>query len=445
MTNPAAVGKKALCLCALLVGAAFPLFSGGPPGGAGEEVRLRLKVFPPGAALCVDGRPVEPERIQGAVSSYVLPRGARVLRLQAPGYHPKTVRVDLTGDFLLEERLERSDSRMLLLGETPTGRMPKSVAFSSDGKTIVIALLAERGVDLVPVEGLAPRRRLDLSPPESGDRGYVEAAPVRGRREIWVSQMDTGRVHFLREDGWEPLGSLDVQGRWSKVIALSADETLAFVSNWLSRDVSVVDVARRRLLRVVPVSGIPRGMAATADGRFLYVCLFDTGDIDKIDLTDFRVTKTLRLGPGAKRHIVLDEGRGRGYVGDMATGRVTCFSLEDDRVLSSLWAGSNLNTLVLSGDGRFLFASSRGRNNPESYTEKGPEFGKVSVIDTQSMTIVDWLWARNQPTGLALSPDGRLLAVTDFLDDNLELYDISALGDEEAVAMPRRQAGPPGP
>jgi len=198
------------------------------------------------------------------------------------------------------------------------------------------------------------------------------------------------------------------------------------------------------------VADIPRGspesgVAATADGRFLYVCLFDTGDIDKIDLTDFRVTKTLRLGPGAKRHIVLDEGRGRGYVGDMATGRVTCFSLEDDRVLSSLWAGSNLNTLVLSGDGRFLFASSRGRNNPESYTEKGPEFGKVSVIDTQSMTIVDWLWARNQPTGLALSPDGRLLAVTDFLDDNLELYDISALGDEEAVAMPRRQAGPPGP
>jgi len=37
---------------------------------------------------------------------------------------------------------------------------------------------------------------------------------------------------------------------------------------------------------------------------------------------------------------------------------------------------------------------------------------------------VERIWGRNQPTGLALSPDGKFLVFTDFLDQNLELYRI---------------------
>jgi DNA-binding beta-propeller fold protein YncE len=425
LANTVSAKKSIAVAVVLALAAAFPVFP--------EGVRLSVKVFPPGAVLSVDGRPEGPAETAGPVRHYDVPRGFHVLRFQSRGYHPKTVRVDLRDDFFLEEKLERSDSRLVLLGETPTGKMPKSVTFTSDGNSLVVPLLAEKGVDLVPADGLFPRNRIELTPPGSGHRGYVESVLVRSRGEVWVSQMDTGQVHVLREGTWDLLESVDTGGRWSKVIALSADERLAFVSNWLTKNVSVVDVASRGLLRTVPVSGVPRGMAATADGRFLYVCIFDTGNIDKIDLSDFTVKTTLEFGPGAKRHIVLDEKRGRGYVSDMATGRVSCFSLDEDRVVSSVWAGSNLNTLAMSGDGRFLFVSSRGKNNPETYLKKGPDFGKVTVIDAESMKIVDWTWGRNQPTGLAVSPDGRRIAFTDFLDDNLEVYDISGLYGE----MPR--------
>jgi YVTN family beta-propeller protein len=394
---------------------------------AAKPVYLTVKLFPQNTAVLAEGGELTPHRVQKETRTYRLSAGLTVLTLSSPGYHEKIIRLSLEGDFYLEEKLERADSRLLLAGETPTGTMPKSVVFTEDGSRLVVPLLAEKGIDVVPREDLSRRRRVELTPPEKKWKGYVEPAVLRSRNEIWVSQMDTGQVHILDADNFTHKQTVDVKGRWSKVIAFSHDEKRAFVSNWLSEDVSVIDTETRTVLSLVPVSGVPRGMAAGKDGKFLYVCIFDTGNIDKIDLNDLKVVKTLKFGPGAKRHIVLDDEKGVGYVSDMATGRVTSFSLADDRIIKSLWAGYNLNTLTMSADGRFLFVSSRGRNNPETYLKKGPDFGKITVIHADSLTVADWTWGRNQPTGLAVSPDGRFIAFTDFLDDNLEVYDISGL------------------
>jgi YVTN family beta-propeller protein len=316
------------------------------------------------------------------------------------------------------------------VGETLTGHQPKSVIFTRDGKRLVVPILGEKGVDIIPFDGLAPKRRITLTPPEKGNCGYVEPALVRGRNEIWVSQMETGQVHILEGDDPVYRESLSVGGRWPKVITISPDEKTAFVSNWNSLDISVIDVDSRRLLRRIPVSGIPRGMAVTADGKYLYVCIYSTGNVDKIDLATFKVIKNLPFGRGAARHIVLDDARGVGYVSDMATGKVTSFTLADDRIQTRVWAGYNTNTLAMSGDGRFLFVSSRGVNNAQSYLKKGPDFGKVTVINAAEMKVVDWVWGRNQCTGLTISPDDKYMVFTDFLDANVEVYDISGLWRE---------------
>ncbi|MCL1817376.1 MAG: hypothetical protein FWG35_00505, partial [Spirochaetaceae bacterium] len=332
-----------------------------------------------------------------------------------------------TKNIYLEEKLERSDSRLVLVGETLTGHQPKSVMFTRDGQRLVVPILGETGVDIIPFDGLAPKKRITLTPPGKGSCGYVEPALIRRRNEIWVSQMETGQVHILEGDEPEYRESIPVGGRWPKVITISPDEKTAFVSNWNSFDVSVIDVDTRKLLRRVPVSGIPRGMAVTEDGKYLYVCIYSTGNVDKIELAGFTTVKSLAFGRGAARHIVLDSPRGLGYVSDMATGKVTSFTLADDKIQKQVWAGYNLNTLAISGDGRFLFVSSRGINNAETYLKKGPDFGKVTVIDAAEMKVIDWVWGRNQCTGLTVSPDDKYIVFTDFLDANVEVYDISAL------------------
>ncbi len=389
---------------------------------------LMIRTFPPEAELYLEKERLFPVEQGAEWKKYLIPKGFQVITLEAPGYKEKKLFLDITSSLEIEEKLERTQSKLKLVGETPTGRWPKAVLFHPSQPTLLVTLLGGSGIDRISFPSLTLRENIRLEASEQDFTGFVEFCLFPRRGEIWVSQMLTNEVHILELKTLKKLGTIGVQGVWPKVICTDRNERYAYVSNWESRSITVIDAESRRVIQVIPLSGIPRGMAISRDG-ILYVCLYEGGTIEVIDTKTYRRIKTLPFGPGAKRHIVLDEEKELAYVSDMATGEVTKVSLRTNQPLATLWVGSNPNTLALSRGGRYLFVSIRGRNNPKDYTLKGPEFGKIVVIDTETFKIVDWTWGRNQPTGLALSPDDRYLAFTDFLDDNLEVYDISELLD----------------
>ena len=54
----------------------------------------------------------------------------------------------------------------------------------------------------------------------------------------------------------------------------------------------------------------------------------------------------------------------------------------------------------------------------------GPEWGSIAVIDTATGDYLDAIIGGNQPTGLDVSPDGTMLAYSDFLDHRITVYTI---------------------
>jgi len=134
------------------------------------------------------------------------------------------------------------------------------------------------------------------------------------------------------------------------------------------------------------------------------------------------VTNHFRLyaGVGAARHIIYHDEKL--YVSDMLRGTVNMLNAATGELKYSRYVGLNINTITLSPDGQYVFASSRGRNHPEDYTIPGPDFGAIYMLNAEDLSFIERIWGRNQPTGLAVSPDGKLLVFTDFLDANLQLY-----------------------
>lgn len=327
----------------------------------------------------------------------------------------------------IEEKLEPFGTALRWLGEADTGSQPKSVEFFGDGSRVVVALLNGLGVDIFSVVTGCLEKRIEIPEPYGRAGGFVESAYLPGRNEIWVSQMATERVHIIDAETLTYRESVPTGGGWTKILTPSPDEKFLYTSNWSSRNIGVIDTVSRTLVDTIPVTGIPRGMAFGSDGRTLYVCIFETGHIEKIDTKQRKSLGILETGPGAARHIVADPREGRFFVSDMARGRVYAFTESTGRVTDSLRIGPNLNTIKLSSDGRYLFVSSRGRNNPETYLRKGPDFGTITVVDTESFRVVERIWGGNQPTGLALSPDDNRLVFSDFKDDRLEFYDVSGL------------------
>jgi len=391
----------------------------------GAQLSITLKVFPEDYALTVDGKNIHPTKISNYLKKISLDSGKHILKFSRDGYLDKELEVDTYQKVSeIELKLEKKDSMLEQVTVFKTGPHPKSVEFTPDGKYFASALLEGKGIDLFSTTDFTKVKTIEIPEQYAKLKNFVEIVFFPERKEMWVSQMAANAIHVIDMNDYTYKLTIPTKGIWTKIIAMSHDHKLAFASNWESHDVSVIDVNQYKVINKIKVSGIPRGMVTTADDKYLYVCIFSSGEIQKIDIASMKIVKTLNFPKGAKRHILLDKTKNLLYVSDMYRGSIYVINPLDDKVLKEIPVDSKLNTIKLSPDSKYLFVSSRGPNNPETYLKKGPKFGKVFVIDTETLEIKEWIWGKNQPTGLDVSPDGKYLAFTNFLDNEIEVYRI---------------------
>ncbi|HSL25155.1 MAG TPA: YncE family protein [Acidimicrobiia bacterium] len=344
--------------------------------------------------------------------------GPLTISLSAEGFAPVEQAVELEADTDLTLWLDAPGQLVDKLIEFPVGILPKQVAFTPDGAELWVTLLGGDGVEVyAPLTGelLA---QLDL--PQAG---AVEVIFNRAGTLAYVSQMETARVYEVDVATREVVRTLQTSGSWTKVMALSPGEETLFASNWVSNDVSVLDLATGEETDRIPTVTTPRGLAVTPDGSYLYVGGFENGDLEVIDLATGEGEVIFATG-GAYRHLVLDPAGERLYASDMARASVFVTDVATGETTTLATVDRLPNTIDLSPDGRVLFVSHRGRNNPESYLLIGPEWGSVLLIDTATGRPLDAIVAGNQTTGLDVSTDGTLLAFSDFRDDRVSVFAI---------------------
>lgn len=387
----------------------------------------------PGTRVSVDGKEQELRLVSRDNSLALVQFSHSQPQLDAvvsrPDYSSRMLRLDPEArPFVV---LDRTASGHRFVASHPTGSQPKSVTFIDD-RRVIIPLLNDRGIDVIDI--LSGERRR-IAPPEAWSRriGFVEALVLAHRNEVWVSQMTTAAIHVFDLHSLDYKLTIQTGGAWSKVLAYNPVLDRVFYTHWISEDVSIIDPYSYREEERVNYRAVPRGLGFSADGGHLYLAQYELEgravcQVLKINLDTLAVEA--RLGSlGAKRHIVMDHGRGRMYVSDMARNLVEVYGLADDSLLASLQVDHKPNTIQLSPDGRFLYVSCRGPNNPDrGYLYKGYQMGSLYVIDTDSLSVFAAWEGGNQPTGLDVSPDGRWLVFSDFLDHRIRVYRRGDLG-----------------
>lgn len=384
---------------------------------------IEIKIAPSSFRLYVDGKYTPIYKENRYVKEFQLPSGANELLIVSQGYISKKFYKSEIRKNFIEDKLEKRDSLLKKISEINAGNQPKSVLFSKDGKLIFTALLDDEGVDVISIDEM--KKIKTLTPPEkfAKKKGFVELLIIESLNELWVSQMTTGYLHIFNLSDLTYATSISTKGIYPKVLIKSRDESKVYVSNWLSKDISIIDTKTKKLIEKFLVADVPRGMAISPDEKYLYICLFEgKGVIQKINLKTKEVQTLNNIPKGAKRHIVLDAEKSLFYISDMYRASIFLLKYPEDKIIKEIKVAPNLNTIALSYDKKYLYISSRGPNNPETYLLKGPEYGKVFILDTESLKLVDYIWGRNQPTGLDVSVDGRIVAFSDFLDNNIEIY-----------------------
>jgi YVTN family beta-propeller protein len=348
-----------------------------------------------------------------------IPTGEVKLTVLGSGYGERSEVIKLTGDSNVESWLNPSGQLHQKRYEVKTGSNPKQVAFTPDGKQLWVTLLGSRGVQVFDT---ATGALLDVI--VMGTRGgAVEVIFTLDGMRAYVSQMETASVYEVDTQKRKVLRRFATGGNWTKILALSPDEKTLYAANWVSNDVSVINVANGELIKKIPTVKTPRGVVITPDGKRMFIAGFDGGELQRIDLISGEKKIMLSTG-GAMRHLAIDETAKRIYADDMATGTAHSIDMEKETVTTLAKTDAFPNSIDLSPGGKYLYVSNRGQNNPLSYSIPGPEWGSVVVIDTATGKTVDAMVGGNQTTGLDVSPDGKLLAFTDFLDNRLTVMDI---------------------
>lgn len=128
-------------------------------------------------------------------------------------------------------------------------------------------------------------------------------------------------------------------------IALSADDRWAFTADQSQPRIAVIDTAGRRLHRWIPLPSVGYGMAATRDGRWLLVALSRANQVAVVDLQEGRVARTLAV-PAAPQEVLVRPDGAVAYVSCDRSHQVAALDLGAWKVAGLIEAGGGVDGLA---------------------------------------------------------------------------------------------------
>ncbi|PKQ29654.1 MAG: hypothetical protein CVT60_04265 [Actinobacteria bacterium HGW-Actinobacteria-10] len=379
-----------------------------------------LRVTAPEGAACrvTDGSGAQVATGTGSIDTH-LGAGRYVVEVSSAGKNPYRRELFLDQDTALTVRLDAEGQLVHSLGIIPCAGAPKGVVVTPNGREAWATILnGPPSIEIFDVATLARLGGIDI-----GEYGAVEIVFSADGSRAYASQMETAKVFEIDTATRTVLRELPTESAWTKVVSLSPDGATLFAANWSGDDVSEIDLASGKVRRRIRTADTPRGLWQTPDGKTLYVAGFEGGELQRIDLASGEVTTVFDSG-GALRHLVADAGRGMLFASDMSKDVVWVHELATGTTRTFCETDEKPNTIDLSPDGKVLFVSCRGENNPKSYYIPGFEWGTILLIDTTDGTPLDAIIGGNQCTALDVSDDGKTLVFSDFLDDRLQVYEI---------------------
>jgi YVTN family beta-propeller protein len=160
--------------------------------------------------------------------------------------------------------------------------------------------------------GQAESHMLAISP--DGSRGYT-------------ANVGPGTVSVLDLAGRKTLTVIPVAGHVQR-ISLSPDGHWAFTSDTEKPRLSVIDTATNKVDRWITLPGTGYGTAPTPDGKWLLVAIPSTSEVAVVDVATMRVVRTIKVPPSPQEVLVRPDGL-VAYVSCSASHQIASIRIND--------------------------------------------------------------------------------------------------------------------
>jgi YVTN family beta-propeller protein len=169
-------------------------------------------------------------------------------------------------------------------------------------------------------------------------------------------------------------------------VAAPSLEGRVYVTNEISGDLSVIDVATRRTISTIPLGKRPRGVRVSPDNTTLYIAL----------------SGSPIAPPGVDESTLPPPDRKADGIGVV--------DVKSGKLLRIIPGGSDPEQLAVSRDGRWLFVANE-------------DVAQTSVIDASDGRVIATIPVGGEPEGVDLRPDGQVVYVTSEADNEVAVID----------------------
>lgn len=188
-------------------------------------------------------------------------------------------------------------------------------------------------------------------------------------------------------------------------VAITPDGAFAYVSIYSGNTVSVIATATNSVVATIPVGENPAGVVITPDGAFAYVANVNDNSVSVIATTTNTVVTTIPVG-NSPQGIAVTPNAACIYVANLGSNTVSVIATATNSVIATIPVGTTPLDVAITPNGKLAYVSD------PSWDESVAN--SISVIDTTSNSVVATIPVGIMPMGVAITPDGEFVYVGDY-------------------------------
>jgi len=237
---------------------------------------------------------------------------------------------------------------------------------------------------------------------------------------IWATDYNDYRVTVIDPHSGRVLAKIPT-GIAPVHMAFTRDGLHAYVSDYLSSDLTLIDVQGRRKIAAISLGDDcvePHGLQLSPNGRTLWVPCSLTGIVQVLDTTtgkpDLSVGSQGKVFVGGVPHAVAFSPDGKtAYLTDAGQQSLWAIDETTGKVKGHVAIGTGSAMLLVGRDGRRVYVSGQAGHT-------------INVVDARTLRLIARIPVGAAPHGLAFTPDSALLYVAANNGHEISVIDVAS-------------------
>ncbi|RHW38884.1 hypothetical protein D1B31_12935 [Neobacillus notoginsengisoli] len=221
---------------------------------------------------------------------------------------------------------------------------------------------------------------IDITP--NGNYLFLASGDLKEGMEFnYITVIDTKKNEIAKQ--------IQTTSKSPAHIDFSRDGSLAYVSNVMSNDITLIETNSLEIIATIPVGTIPNEVEPSKDDKYLYVANVIDGTVSILDIKKREQIKTIHTGEGTHGLALSLDGKFL-YASNRGSNDIVKVDLSNNKIIGKTIVGKTANHVSFVPNSNKLYITNKDSND-------------LAVVDAESLKVIKKIPVGRTPHEISFS------------------------------------------